>query len=234
VTVLASISRATDVAITADVIPTGLIMCFPVDAAPHDGWLPCDGRVVYYQNAPDGKNYNALFTAIGHAFNGGASPAVDRFRLPGLMPNTATINGVAANGASRTPTGPSGDTVGATTGVLNHTHTANTLTMPNHGHGVGSYAFNDHGHGNTLSAPNHGHSITQQDAPIGGGTSLTIACLNVTSIQNAQPGVGGSVSNSGALGATGSLTGGGATAVGGATQATPSLPYVGVAWMVKT
>lgn len=235
-TALGAINRQTDVAISNDALPPGLIMAFPQAAAPHAGWLPCDGRVVYFQNDPGGNNYLALYNALGgatHVYNGGSSPAVDRFRLPGLMPNTATINGVAANGVSRTPVGPNGDTVGATGGNHTHSHTANTLAMPNHGHTVGSYAWPDHGHGHTLSAPNHNHSIFTQVVTIfnAADTNESIGTFG-TDFQ--QPGLSGGINNAGGLGAAGSLTGGGATSATGATGTTPALPFVGLAWMIKT
>jgi hypothetical protein len=84
-------------------VPAGAIMAMSRATSDRKGWLTCDGSLVSIDL------YQRLYAVIGHAFNGGASPGGNQFRLPNL-------NGAHVRGAT------SSSNIGATGGSDTHTH----------------------------------------------------------------------------------------------------------------
>lgn len=144
---------------------------------------------------------------------------------------------------SRTPVGPTaGDTRGASGGLHSHSHGLGSLAMPAHTHTKGSLYIGGHGHGNSKSAPNHTHSVYWQSAQIyqtGDGADLAVGRPGFISngtgyVSYAQPGLGGGVNDQSTFSPGGDITGGGGTSAGGSLPSVAAVPFLGVAWMIKT
>lgn len=114
--------------LAAEVLPSGLLVPWGGSTAPF-GWLLCDGSLV------SRTTYAALFTLVGHAFNGGADPGSGNFKLPDLRGRTvhgADNFGVGA--ANRLPNlAAAAKVIGGTSGEDYHAMTV--AEMPAHSHG---------------------------------------------------------------------------------------------------
>lgn len=123
------------------------------------GWIECLGQFV------SRTTYAALFSAIGHAFNGGVDPGNGTFRLP--------------EGRDRSPVGasaskPVGQYGGAASVVLG------TSNLPQHSHDAGTLA--------TGGSGEHRHGVPRK-GNVGTGTGY--AQGNNNSVANDDTGLGG-------------------------------------------
>lgn len=159
--------------------PPGIIMPFGGTNAP-EGFLLCQGQAV------SRSTYADLFAVIGTAF--GAGDGSTTFNIP-------DFRGKYPFG---TDTSGEGNSVGATFGSKNHTH-----SMGNHTHGVGSIAG--------ASAGSHTHSVsgnTQNTAvahthSLGGSTGNSSPGTSSAGSHSHSTGQGGGTSPSVAQGALG-------------------------------
>lgn len=160
-------------------VPTGAVIPYAGSSAP-DGWLLCNGQSV------STTTYAELHAVIGYTFGGSGGS----FNVPDLRQRFPL--GVAESGT--------GNTLGATGGTINHTHTG-----PAHTHGVGSLAtasagVHNHGAPDILSAGAHTHTFS--DTFTTGGPSGTVSAGGtglVASFQHTHSGsVSGTTSSSGA------------------------------------
>jgi microcystin-dependent protein len=87
------------------------------------GWLLCDGALVLQ------ATYGALFTAIGHTYNGNVDPGGGQFRLPDYRGRALVgVDGAAGRLSANDALGQSG-------GAEKHTLLSAESGMPGHGHG---------------------------------------------------------------------------------------------------
>lgn len=125
--------------------PPGIIMPFGGTNAP-EGFLLCQGQAV------SRSTYADLFAVIGTAF--GAGDGSTTFNIP-------DFRGKYPFG---TDTSGEGNSVGATFGSKNHTHTvaAHTHSTPNHSHSIGntgSSGSHTHSQGSTGQSSGHFHNV---------------------------------------------------------------------------
>lgn len=116
---------------TPSPVPTGGILAYGGTSAP-SGYLLCNGALV------SRTTYAALFTAIGTAY--GAGDASTTFGLPDLRQRFPL--GLAASGT--------GNTLGGTGGLIDHTHTG-----PSHTHAFTSGGLHNH----TVTVAAHTHTV---------------------------------------------------------------------------
>jgi microcystin-dependent protein len=192
VTALGAIPANTNVALTNDAIPAGVLMPSARGTVP-SGWLTCDGSLV------STTTYAALFAVVGHKYNGGVDPGAGQFRLPNLR--RAFPAGVAASGTlSGTSRGASGG--GPKAGAWNHSHGAGTLAAANHQHGAGTVTGPDHAHSHSLYMIDHNHSTTYTNQKVYKSTNSIVQYIVRNNFSNGcgNIGLGGGITGSGAVG----------------------------------
>lgn len=126
-------------------IPAGSIMAFGGTSAPV-GWLLCNGNSYAVNTYPD------LAAALNGRYGGSATPG-QNFNVPDLQDRFP--RGGATAGAGVTTVGADSVTIAAEN-LPNHTHSAGTLSIPNHADHVHTLA----GTGAAATAANAAHTHT--------------------------------------------------------------------------
>lgn len=178
-------------AVQAALVPVGALLPFAGLTAP-TGFLLCDGSNV------DSAAYPQLDALIGaaapagatHAYNGGASPAAGKFKLPDMKGRSAIGSGAGAGLTART-LGQSG---GAETVVLGtqhlppHTHTNPNISFPTSAIGESAGMYHRWGAGDIgvgdNSFSNGNYVIGQGATGNGPGTSTGVPNVHPFTVTN--------------------------------------------------
>lgn len=123
-----------------DVVPVGAVLMWLTDTVPNSKWVFCRGQQL------SRSTYSALFTKFGTTY--GAGDGSTTFNAPDLQQRFPL--GKAASGT--------GNTLGATGGAIDHTHTG-----PNHTHSIASVAAHSH------TVDSHNHTIASGGSHDHGG-----------------------------------------------------------------
>lgn len=154
--------RAVDQTAIEIAAPPGIFVPYGGLAAP-TGWLLCDGTF------KSQATFAALFTAIGHRFNGGVDPGDGTFKVP----TTADLFVIGASGTKA---------VGATGGSA--TKTLTTANLAAHDHSIN----HDHADTTTDSDGTHAH-VTERGGTLASGAFIARSdSNNVTNVGPMQTG----------------------------------------------